>query len=74
MLNGNILCKEIVEEVTKGGIIIPTKNKKNYKKFKVVKSDEPDIKEDFIVYTPPHGITEYEGHAIIKKAMIIMIE
>lgn len=50
MLNDTVLCKnldEVVEE--KGGIIIPTKDKK-YKRLEVVNVEEGPVKEGQEIY------------------------
>jgi co-chaperonin GroES (HSP10) len=74
MLNGNILCKEIHEEnKTASGLILGSV-KKNYRKFKIINSPNPKIKENSTVYTQMMNAIEWNEFMIINEQNIIMVE
>ena len=74
--NNRILCKEIIEETTKSGIILTVKDETKAKRYKVlsVADNIKDIKVDDVVYCGKYAGTPFEDCMIINYTDILGIE
>jgi co-chaperonin GroES (HSP10) len=79
-VNSRLLIKEIIEEKTEAGIILPGKKDEAFKRGKVLEqaSDVPlDLKDKTVVfnkYTPVEYISKTEKYLIVKFEDLYGIE
>lgn len=79
-LNGRLLVKEILEEVTESGILLPSKKDDPYKRGKVLEqsSEVPMVIKDktiiFNKFTPVEYSSKGEKYLIVKFEDVYGIE
>jgi chaperonin GroES len=79
-LNGRLLVKEILEEVTESGILLPNKKDDPYKRGKVLEqsSEVPMVIKDKVIvfnkFTPVEYTSKGEKYLIVKFEDVYGIE